>query len=203
MKAGTRFTVDFSTDGEELEMKRIMGKILVLAALIMLCCASAQADGAPWAGSGTEADLWKIASAADLVALREYLADPNNGTSGKYFKQTADISLSEYCGQSKGSWAPLITNALYFNATYDGNGHTISDLYINNTSDHQSLFGNCWDGSTGTIKNLSVEGYVSGGDQVGGIIGTTGCTLENCSFSGTVNGGEKIGESLDMPPVIL
>ena len=172
-------------------MKKTLYWALLLAALLTLLTGAALAE--PWAGSGTEADPWKITSAADLVALREYLADPNNGTSGIYFKQTADINLSEYCGPSKGSWAPLITNALYFDATYDGAGHTISGLYINNTSNHQSLFGECWEGSSGTVKNLNVAGSVSGGEQVGGVFGTTGCNLENCSFTGTVSGAVDVG----------
>lgn len=84
-------------------MKKTLLWTLLLAALLALCCGAALAE--PWAGSGTEADPWRITSAADLVALREYLADPNNGTSGIYFKQTTDINLSEYCGP------PLPTHA--------------------------------------------------------------------------------------------
>ena len=89
---------------------------------------------APWAGSGTEKDPWKITSAADLAALREFMILREDTTQGKYFLQTEDISLSAYCGSGKGDWTPLGSEdaSEYFKGTYDGGGHTVSGLYIEN-----------------------------------------------------------------------
>ncbi len=85
-------------------MKRKQGIIwaLTLALLLALCCGAALAE--PWAGSGTESDPWRITSAADLVALREYVATTEGATQGKFFLQTADISLSSVCGESIGDF---------------------------------------------------------------------------------------------------
>ena len=83
----------------------------VHALLLTLCCAAAQADGVPWSGSGTEAAPWLITSAADLVALRDYVAAGEN-TTGMYFMQTADISLSTVCGEGKGDGYEKTENAV-------------------------------------------------------------------------------------------
>jgi len=105
-------------------MERTIGMILLLGALLALCCGAAMAE--PWAGSGTEADPWQITSAADLVALREYIAAGQNTTQGKYFKQTQNISLSSACSQGASDWTPIGSddNGQYFSGTYDGSGHT-------------------------------------------------------------------------------
>lgn len=74
-----------------------------------------------------------------------------------------------------------------YSGVFDGNNHTISGLYINNTDENYvGLFGRLYNG---TIKNLYVENsYILGRQFVGGIVGdNTGC-IENCHFNGQVIG---------------
>ena len=157
---------------------------------------------APWSGAGTEKDPWRISSADDLVALREFVLSGENTTQGKYFKQTADISLSAYCGADVGDWTPIgvyvKTNFLEedkiskqaFNGVYDGGGYKISDLYIANGGSGTGLFGEV--NRDGTIKNLTVAGSVSGDVTLGGIVGyLRQGSLVNCHFNGTVSGKGK------------
>ena len=84
-------------------------------------------------------------------------------------------------------WTP-IGNSISGNpyeGTFNGDGHTISGLYINNsTADDQGLFGYV----SGKVQNLSVSGSVSGNNFVGGVVGDNSGTVINCAFSGSVKG---------------
>ena len=49
-----------------------------------------------------------------------------------------DIALSTVCGEGKGNWTPIAKDGIYgrlssnkFDGGFDENGHTISNLYIN------------------------------------------------------------------------
>ena len=175
-------------------MKKTLCLTLLLAALLALFAGAALADGIvmPWSGSGTEADPYIISTAADLVAMREYVA-AEGFPEGMAFRLDADIDLGEYCGLLRGSWTP-ISIAGPLNGTFDGGGHTISGLYIYRpTEDCKGLFSITGTGSLGTIKNLTVEGEVTGGSRVGGIIGRLNCEMVNCAFHGTVVGARLVG----------
>ena len=124
-------------------MKKTLYWALLLAALLALITGAALAE--PWAGSGTEGDPWRITSAADLVALREYVATTEGATQGKYFLQTEDISLPSVCGESIGDfmigvWEQNSYDTHAFDGTYDGGGYTITGLYIGNGGDGAGLF---------------------------------------------------------------
>ncbi len=91
-------------------------------------------------------------------------------------------------------WTPLGS----FSTTFDGNGHTISNLHIE-TSDsdgsHQdaSLFG---DVSSGTVRNVGlVDANVSGAQRVGALAGnvSSGGRVENSYSTGTVSGRQFVG----------
>ena len=132
--------------------------------------------------------------------LKEF-ADKVNDTSGQYTdidaELTADIDLSEICGEeSDSSWTPIGNEDHLYTGTFDGNGKTISGLYIDSNADYQGLFGYLsTDGdNTGTVKDLSVSGTVSGGMYVGGVVGYNGGTVENCYNTGAVNSsGNRVG----------
>ena len=87
-------------------------------------------DSAFSCGSGTESDPYKISNANDLKRLA---TDVNGGTyySGKYFKLTGDIDLSnvyihEPIGSLKEGFFSDTINS--FQGTFDGDGYTISGL---------------------------------------------------------------------------
>ena len=112
-------------------------------------------------GAGTVDDPYKISTGAELA----YLAGKVNGGesySGEYFKLTNDIRLNEQDVPTGGnSWTPIGNSSNKFQGTFDGDGHTISGLYITATGSgagNLGLFGNL--GNSAVIKNLIVKGTV-------------------------------------------
>jgi hypothetical protein len=76
-----------------------------------------------------------------------------------------------------------------FKGTFDGNGFTISGIYVNSQSDYQGLFAK----SNGTVKNLGViASYVKGRSDVGGLVGdnTLSSVINNSYSTVKVTGGE-------------
>ena len=80
-----------------------------------------------------------------------------------------------------------------FTGSFDGNGFTISNLYINATTNNVGLFG--LTGMSSEMKNLGlVNAYVKGKNSTGGLAGTSnGITIRNCYVTGTVEGVDFVG----------
>ena len=152
-------------------------------------------------GSGTAEDPYLIGSLEDLKWFRDsvntYTQDGSNQYKGKYVKLTADIDLA---GEN---WTPIGTNSsndhMAFLGTFDGDGHTISNLYINGDGDHLGFFarvGSYQEGITPTVKNIKFNNVdVSsntttghGGSYVGGVIANAGgnSVVENVHITGDV-----------------
>ena len=77
-------------------------------------------------------------------------------------------------------WKVSNTNYQCFGGHFDGNGHTISGLYINSSDAHVGFFGYVYGAS---IMNLVVKGdTIVGRESVGGIIGHAEgkTTIRNC-----------------------
>jgi hypothetical protein len=73
-----------------------------------------------------------------------------------------------------------------FTGVFDGNGHKISNLTID---EGLGLFGRIVDGE---VRNLGLEGgTVSGWGEVGGLVGCNGGSVSNCYSTGDVNGKGK------------
>mgnify|MGYP004625839575 FL=1 len=132
-------------------------------------------------GNGTENDPYRISTADGLKWFRDKVNSAKTSDETKICAElTKDIDLS---GEA---WTPIgIGNAFYagkppYSGTFDGKGHTIKNLYINNSSaGYVGLFGYV-DG--GTIRNLTVSGSVKGTEHTGGIAGgADGGTFENCA----------------------
>lgn len=111
---------------------------------------------------------------------------------------TADIVINEQVLTADGElvedtdgltvWTPIGSGGAPFDGTFDGQGHSISGLYINRPeADWQGLFG--YISSNGTVSRTEVTGsYIHGHNGVGGITGINSGTLTACSYSGTVIG---------------
>ncbi len=121
-------------------------------------------------GKEVESQEIRIRTAEELVAFREKV---NNGETfeGKTIKlmNDIDLKLSNVCGEGIGNWIPIGDYAsdenLYFGGTFDGNNHTINNLYVNDSSKgYQGLFGNV---KNGEIRNLNVNGNVTGKNVCG------------------------------------
>ena len=148
-------------------------------------------------GSGTKNDPYQIGTAEGLKWFRDKVNNAKNAANNiedtKICAElTKDIDLS---GEA---WAPIgIGDSFYagtpsYSGIFDGKGHTIKNLSIDNSSaQYVGLFGYV-DG--GTIRNLTVSGSVKGSGHTGGIAGgAEGGTFENCANQCEVQGGTTGG----------
>ena len=147
-------------------------------------------------GTGTANDPYQIATAEELLKFAQRVngTDGNSADPGAHAKLMNDIDLSEICGKNidgqSVSWTPIGSDSSRYSGTFNGDGHTISGLYIDSSDNDQGLFGYV----SGTVQNLSVSGSVNGNNFVGGVVGYNGGTVENCYNTGAVNSsGNRVG----------
>lgn len=141
-------------------------------------------------GSGTENDPYLIMNPIQLNQLRNYLNQEN-----VYFKLMADIDLREFLEDENPSrgWQSVGTSSAPFKGVLDGNGHTVSGLWIDrNNSDYVGFFG-CTNGAT--IKNLTLGcNSVKGKTYVGVLSAhSTSTSVNECSLSGSITGASYVG----------
>ena len=135
------------------------------------------------------AESWYEISSAN--GLKAFAGKVNSGTSYKNetVKLTADIDLANE------EWTPIGKSGSTFQGVFDGQGHTISNLYINNKwLCDAGLFGLTTDGEVKnfTLQNANVTGYL----DVGAIAGTPYTSkYTNITLCGnvTVNGYAYVG----------
>ena len=126
----------------------------------------------------------------DTQALAYFAAQVNAGNSysGKTVRLGRDLDLNNQ------AWTPIGRSGSAFSGTFDGNGMTLSNLYVENTeSEFTGLFGML---NTGTVKNLNVHNAsVKGLSSVGVIAGGYTGKIENCHVTGLiqVEGSYKVG----------
>ena len=135
----------------------------------------------------TDSDgYYEIGTADELYAFAAAVADGKNSIG---VKLTANITVNEgvMTAESTGVriWTP-ITNSYY--GTFDGDGHTVSGLYFNDTSaEDVGLFGEIGFGSK--VLNVGViNSYFSGNYYVGGIVGRSFGIIENCYNASAIHG---------------
>ena len=89
-------------------------------------------------------------------------------------------------------WNPIGTTTSFFTATFNGNGYTIANLFINRPENNIGLFGIS---STAVIENLGlVNVNVTGVVNVGSLVGLSGSgTIRACYATGTVTGFQGVG----------
>ena len=135
--------------------------------------------------SGTEKDPYQISNAAELAFFAS-LVNAGNNFAKKYVKLNNEITLNK-----EANWTPIGDASHAFVGTFDGNGCSVKNLYINNAAQYQGLFGNV--GAGGMVKNLIVTGTVTAARQakVGGIVayGAYNSIVQNCGFYGVVTAG--------------
>ena len=195
-----------------------MKKLFVLVFAIALClgalCFGASADyDENGFGVGDDAGLYQpatldehgvyqIGNVGQLYWFADYV---NKGNSDVNAELTTNITINEDVLNEDGtlngdgtnfrSWTSIDA----FSGNFDGNGHTISGLYLYDSvsfldSDYYGMFESVRDG---TVNNLTlVDSYVavelatSGSHlNVGGIFGlvNSASTVSGCSFNGTVS----------------
>lgn len=142
-------------------------------------------------GSGTETDPYVILNTEQMDALA---ASVNGGDdkSGLYFRLEADL---DYSGKT---YTPIGTKDNRFRGHFDGIGHSISNVVINQQSQtYLGLFG--YVGTGGTVTNLVLGSgsAITGSSLVGGIVGNAaaGVTISGCSVNEgvTITGDSFVG----------
>lgn len=148
-------------------------------------------------GSGTELDPYKVATAADLDNVRNHL--------DKYFVMIANINLTDATGDPSGAywngglgWIGIGYDAnfvpVFFTGSFDGNGHTILGLFMNQP-DTTSVGLFKYLGTGGSIQNVGLaQVNITGGSQVGTLVGfADGGTVDKTFATGSITGGDGVG----------
>ena len=89
------------------------------------------------ADQGTKEDPLTIGTVQELLQFRNAVSDSGmykgvklkNAGEGLHFKLTADLDLSSVCGRDVGNWKAIGP----FEGSFDGDGHKISNLYIDDS----------------------------------------------------------------------
>ncbi len=161
------------------------GFALAVPACLLAAPSAAHAENAYFATDTYDKDLWSkyadtswydtdpnatsysISTAAQLAGLAKLVVHEHVSFSGKTVNLVADVNIKAH------QWFPIGCNEdnywqnSPFEGTFDGHGHTISGLYIDNAWHHQALFGKV---SDATLKNFSVKGSVTTGWTAAGVV---------------------------------
>ena len=132
----------------------------------------------------------------DATATTSTVGCPSSGCRGYELTRSLDFMdndsyriLSNKPTWTTGNgWEPIGDSNRFFNATFDGNGHTISNLIISRRgTTHIGLFGRT--GTSAEIANLGLlDVNITGGDSVGGLVGGNEGRITNSYATGTVSG---------------
>lgn len=144
-------------------------------------------------GSGTETDPYQISTADGLKWFRDKVNSAKTSDETKICAVlTEDIDLNNEPWTPIGIGGDVYWGISSYSGTFDGKGHTIKNLTIDNSSaQYVGLFGYVYGG---TIRNLTVSGSVKGSGHTGGIAGAAnGGTFENCANQCAVQGGTTGG----------
>ncbi len=148
---------------------------------VLLCFISIQSFAYTYSGgSGTSGDPYQIATLANLIELSTTTDD---WASGKYFIQTAHIDASSTSTLNAGEgFVPIGSSTTQFRGSYNGQNHTITNLYINRSStDNIGLFGLT---NGATISNIGVVSCnITGNYNVGGLVGFNFSSTISNSYS--------------------
>ena len=204
--------------------------MLMLVMAILMPYGGAWAQTQPSKGDGEVDNPYIITKAEELEWFRDQVNRGNNFICAKISDDVEVIDMSTVChAEDKSqnliekSWEPIgkYDYGYQYGGTFDGNGKTITNLYINASQNNVGLFG-CT--SEGTIKNLTFEyanvtntgvftgilvGYpdasnlrnikisntcqIKGGKETGGIAGDFNGNAYNCVNYATVQGNNRVG----------
>ncbi|MBQ0068443.1 MAG: hypothetical protein KBT09_01620, partial [Bacteroidales bacterium] len=148
-----------------------------------------------WEGEGTEASPYLIKQRDDLILLSDKVAEitdfdwttpPQTSVycrayMGKYFKVVNDIDMGGY------KFTPIANDWQHsFAGTFDGDGHTISNLYVDKTAAYSGLFGRT--DTVSVIKNVKLDAPVikSTGNYAAALVGWSLGTIDNVEVTNGV-----------------
>ncbi len=171
--------------------------------------------------------VYEISTLGELYWFRDFV---NSGNTDANAVLTNDITDNNGVLESYGvvasdtsafrKWTPIGTQTYKYNGYFDGQGHTINGLYMDDTSlsygglfgctssgavvekvgiDDSYFYGNQYVGSicgynSGKIENCySFYNITKGSSYVGGITGYNGGTVKKCYSAGIVQGNNFVG----------
>lgn len=171
------------------QRNRLFTLLMLVMALLIPQWGWAQEIRKPSVGDGSTGNPYEISTAAELAWFRTYV---NEGNLSVCAKLTDNIDLKDFCHAADASnnieksWEPIGSYDSYPNKAYkgvfDGNGHTISNLYIKVQREGVGFFG-C---ASGSIKNITFDNAQvenTGNDynysKTGIVVGAGFATLQN------------------------
>lgn len=197
------------TNAKEFSSKNwLVTLLLLVAAMVVPSTAWSQTTitpAQPTHGNGTAENPYQISSADELYWFAELvngsLTDGTPKNTAACAKLTADITVNSNLLSSLNIWEGEVLNSWMFTSwtpigkdgneyigTFDGDGKTVSGLFLNDSNaDYVGLFGLI--GIGGTVKNVGVvDSYFKANYRVGGLCGENYCgTISNCYNTGTVS----------------
>mgnify|MGYP002677187111 CR=1 FL=1 len=180
-------------------------------------------------GKGTEAEPFILKTADHLAWFRDYVNTGKTSACAKIADDVEAIDMSTVCHAADAatntkelSWDPIGNSDNKYQGTFDGNGKTIRNLYINSTIRYKGFFGYAVDCriknitfdnakvkntdvygtgilagafEKGTIENIKILANcsVEGTENTGGIAGAGAGNISNCENRAMVNGTNKVG----------
>ena len=209
---------------KQLHKPKWLVTMLLLVMAILMPYEGAWAQTKPAKGNGSVDNPYEISTAAELAWFRDYVNKESQFASAML---TDDIDLSEFCHAADAatnteelSWDPIGNGKMYC-GTFDGNGKTIRNLYINTTYIFRGFFGYAKNGCIknitfdnakvkntnkfgtgiltggfeGTIENIKILANcsVEGTENTGGIAGAGAGYISNCENRAMVNGTNNVG----------
>ena len=181
--------------------------LLVMAILMPYGGAWAQETSRPLVGNGSTGNPYIITKAEELAWFRDQVNSGQYSICAKIADNVEVIDMSTVCHAAdksqnleEKSWVPIGNrNIIKYRGTFDGNGKTITNLYINASQTSQNnmgLFGYTYQS---TIKNLTFENanVTNTQSNTGILVGKAGygSTLQNIKISKTcqIKGGNYTG----------
>jgi len=152
-------------------------------------------------GLGTEQSPFKISHANDLIQLSNTSEDW-----GAHFEQMEDLVFDlnkqevDWDGDGTASWdtgdqlgfLPIGNQTTTFTGVYQGNAHTIENLFINRSTENTGLFGRTVSASIENLALINID--IKGGESTGGLIGkSSSSTISKCYITGSIGGTTQVG----------
>ena len=171
--------------------------------IIALLTTTAWADITPTTPPLDSDGFYSIGSAGELYGFAALVNSSNANINAKL---TADIVVNENVLAANGDantgdfvqWTPIGNDYdMTYSGTFDGQGHTISGLYVSGSGWYVGLIGKV--GGTAVVKNLGiVDSYFSSshnflGSIVGDVVQGSSVTIANVYSTSTVSGDNWIG----------
>lgn len=169
--------------------KQALSDIFADVSARLTALAASAANESAWNGTTVEpgkdaSGVYQIGTAEELAWLAAEINNSSNNSQSYSAVLTADIDLGYRPWTPIGCYVDWQSSHPY-RGVFDGQGHTVSGLYVTALSNgYAGLFGYT-SGST-TIKNLTVEGEIRLEDvsttakHIGGIVGEANAKLERC-----------------------